>query len=151
MSILHPQGLFNGRAPLVDPQTGIPTTSYGRGWLQAIDTRTGAGTGIVPKVSNPTVTAAGIAINDAFQLTADWNDIEGGPANSGVAIASALDLQPGNDIWVFNGTATNKNVYPPNAQTQIDALGAGMPYVLGAGKLRCFQCWQATQFHSYGN
>lgn len=150
MSISKFQALFNDRSPLVDEQ-GIPTTSYGRGFFQALFQRSGAGTGIVPKVSNLTITAVGTTIADAFQLTADWNDIEAGAANSGVAIATALGLQPGNDIWVFNGTATNKNVYPPDSQTQIDALGAGLPYVLGAGKLRCFQCWQATQFHSYGN
>jgi hypothetical protein len=150
MSILHPQALFNPRSALVDAQ-GVPTTAYGRGLIQRFFIMTGSGTGILPSVSTPAVTATGNAIADAFQLTADWNDIESGAAGAGVAIAAALNLQPGNDIWVFNGTATNKNVYPPNAQTQIDALGAGMPYVLAAGKLRCFQCWQATQFHSYGN
>ena len=148
MSISKFQAQFNPHSALVD-SNGIPTTSYGRGFFNALYQRTGAGTGIIPKVS--VVKAAGVSIADAFQLTADWNDIESGAANAGVAIASALGLQPGNDIWLFNGTATNKNVYPPDGQTQIDALGAGMPYVLGAGKLRCFQCWQATQFHSYGN
>jgi hypothetical protein len=164
MSILHPQALFQPRAPLVDVQ-GIPTSGYGRGFLQALYTRTGSGTGIVPIVSDP-LTATGVSIADALQLTADWNDIEDGTVNTGVAIPTAVSvvpnpasiiasstsgLQPGNDIWVFNGTPTLKFVYPPDAQTQIDALGPGIGYQLGAGKLRCFQCWRATQFHSYGN
>jgi hypothetical protein len=150
MSIKAIAAQFNARSALVDT-AGIPSTAYANGFFTALFNRTGGGTGIVPVVSTPTVTATGNAIGNAFQLTTDWNDIEAGAAGTGVAIAAALNLQPGNDIWVFNGTATNKNVYPPNAQTQIDALGVGMPYILGAGKLRCFQCWQATQFRSYGN
>jgi hypothetical protein len=150
MSISKFQALFNARAALVDPQ-GIPTTAYGRGFLQALYDRTGDGTGIIPGVTNPPIAAAGTTIADAFQLTEDWNDIESGNADSGVAISSLLNLQPGNDIWVFNGTGTTKFVYPPDSNTQIDALGPGVGYQLDPGKLRCFQCWQATQYHSYGN
>ena len=153
MSIKNGAGvaaLFNPRSQLVD-QNGVPTTAYGQGFLRALNNRTGIGTGIVPIVSNPVLTATGSSISNALQLVADWNDVETTPAGSGVAISSQLNLQPGNDIWVFNGGVNNLNVYPPDADTQIDALGAGAPYVLVPGKLRCFMCWQATQFRSYGN
>lgn len=140
--------LFNPRSQLVD-QNGVPTTAYGQGFLRSLYNRTGLGTGIVPIVSPP-LTATGASIADALALTADWNDIEAGAANTGVIIAEALNLQPGNDIWVANGTGTNKYVYPPSAAVQIDALGNGTPFQLTPGQLRCFQCWTATQFRSYG-
>jgi hypothetical protein len=149
MSILHPQALFQPRGALVDAQ-GIPTSAYGRGFLQALDVRSGSGTGIVPIVSGP-LTATGATVADSLQLAADWNFIAAGAANSGVQISPLLDLQPGNDIWVFNNTGNNKKVYPPNPQTQIDALGPGVEFDLAHGQLRCFMCWQATQFLSYGN
>jgi hypothetical protein len=149
MSISKFQALFQPRAQLVD-QNGIPTTSYGTGFINALYQRTGAGTGIVPNVSDPLV-ATGATLATALGLTTDWNNITGGGAGTGVAIAAALNLQPGNDIWVVNASGTNKNIFPPSAAFQIDALGAGAPFVLANGKLRCFQCWSATQFYSYGN
>lgn len=138
------------RSPLVD-QHGIPTTAYGNFFLLGLFNRTGAGTGIIPKVSPP-LTATGTTIGEALQLIADWNYVTTVPANSGVAIAEALNLQPGNDIWVFNFGANPLNIYPPSASVVIDALGAGAPYVLtGGGGSRCFQCITSTQFSSYGN
>jgi hypothetical protein len=135
---------------LVNPSSGIPTTSYGWAFLNALFQRTGGGTGIVPSVSPP-LTATGTTIANALQLTADWNNVTTVGTGTGVAIASGLNLQPGNDIWVFNSGANNLNVYPPSPQIIIDALGAGAPYVLVPGKLRCFQCWTAVEFNSYGN
>lgn len=140
---------FIPTAALVD-QNGIPTTAYGRGFLQATWVRGGSGTGIVPVVSAP-LTAAGTTIETALQLAEDWNNVATAAAGSGVAIAAQLNLQPGNDIWVFNAAANTVKVYPPSPTTQIDALGNGTPYSLTPGKLRCFKCWAATQFHSYGN
>lgn len=157
MSIQHFPVQFQPNAPLVD-KDGVPLSRTGHPFFLSLYNRTGQGNGIVPAVTpSPFLTATGTTIADALQLTQDWNDIETGGANTGVAIAAALGLQPGNDIWVFNGTGTNKNVYPPSATGQIDALGAGNPFVLAAGKLRCFQCWNAvsaaisTQFRSYGS
>lgn len=157
MSIQSYKIQYRPSSPLVDSQ-GIPTSAYGRQFFTQLYNRTGLGTGIVPIVTPPPfLTATGATIADALQLTQDWNDIEFGGANTGVIITPALNMQPGNDIWVFNGTGNNKNVYPPTATDQIDALGAGNPFVLAAGKLRCFQCWFAPnaaitkQFRSYGN
>lgn len=149
MSIQKFPAQFLPTAALVD-KNGVPTTNYGRGFLLALFNRTGAGTGIVPAVSPP-LAATGSTIADALQLTADWNNVQTVGAGTGVAIASALNLQPGNDIWVFNGGVNNLDVYPPDAVTIIDALAAGDAFVLAPGKLRCFQCWSAAQFHSYGN
>jgi hypothetical protein len=140
---------FNPTSPLVDSQ-GIPILGYGRAFFLALFNRTGQGTGIVPIVSDP-ISATGATIADAFQLENDWNNVTNIPAGTGVAISSALSLQPGNDIWVMNAGAGDLNVYPPDTKTQIDALGAGGPYVLHPGKLRCFQCWASNQFYSYGN
>jgi len=142
--------LFNPRSQLVD-NNGVPTAAIGRGFLQAMYVRTGSGTGIVPIVSAP-LTATGSTINDALQLGADWNYITTAVAGSGAAIASALNLQPGNDIWVFNFSGHSVKIYPPSVAAQIDALGAGDPYSLANGaRSRCFQCLTATQFSSYGN
>jgi hypothetical protein len=144
--------LFNPRSPIVD-QNGVPTTAYGRGFLQALFARTGSGTGIVPSVTPAAnlLIAAGSSIKDALQLTSDWNLVGTVPNNSGVAIASQLNLQPGNDIWVFNLDSNNLNVYPPSGSVIIDQLSAGSPYVLAAHRSRCFQCLTATLFYSYGN
>jgi hypothetical protein len=152
MSILNGQAvvaLFNARSPVVDDK-GVPTVSIGRSLLQALYNRSGGQDGIVPTVSKP-LTAAGTTSADALGLKDDWNNVTTTGSGSGVIISPLLDLQPGNDIWVFNGGANNLNVYPPSASVVIDAQGAGTPFVLGNGKLRCFQCWTSTQYHTYGN
>lgn len=149
MSIQSYKVQYRPSSPLVD-QNGIPTSAYGRSFFTQLYNRTGLGTGIVPIVSAP-LTATGSTIADALQLIDDWNDVETVAAGTGVAIASALRLQPGNDIWVFNGGANALAVYPSDPTVQIDTLGAGVAFSLAAGKLRCFQCWSLTQFRSYGN
>lgn len=149
MSIQSYKIQYRPSSPLVDSQ-GIPTSAYGRAFFTQLYNRTGLGTGIIQIVSDP-LTATGSTIVDALQLINDWNDVETVGGGAGVAIAAALKLQPGNDIWVFNGGANPLAVYPSDSTVQIDALGAGNPYTLNAGKLRCFQCWSLTQFRSYGN
>ena len=152
MSILNGPAvtaLFNARSQLVDTQ-GIPTVSIGRALLQAFYNRTGGQDGIIPTVSGA-LTATGTTLATALGLTNDWNLVMTVPANSGVIISPLLNLQPGNDIWVYNNDAANLKVYPPSATIQIDQLGAGAPFVLAAHKLRCFQCWTSTLFVSYGN
>ena len=156
MSIQKYPVQYQPTSPLVD-KNGVPIVGYGRAFFLGLYNRTGLGTGIVPIVTPPPgLKATGAGLDDALLLTQDWNDVQSG-AGAGVAIASGLDLKPGNDIWVFNGSGGNINVYPPDATSQIDALGAGTPYVLATTKLRCFQCWFAqaagitVQFRSYGN
>lgn len=148
MSISKFQAQFQPRAALVD-SNGLPTTSYGFGLIRALWLRTGGGTGIVPQVSDP-ITATGTTINDAFQLSDDWNLVTVVPLGAGVAISSELGLQPGNDIWVYNSSANDLSVYPPS-NAIIDQLAVGVPYNLLPNRLRCFQCWQSTLFLSYGN
>lgn len=154
MSIQHYPLQYRPTSPLVD-KDGIPILGYGSQFFTQIYNRSGLGTGIVPIVSKP-LTATGSTIADALQLQNDWNDIESGGAGSGVAIAAALSMQPGNDIWVFNGSGSTKNVYPPSSSVQIDQNGNGNPFVLNNLKLRCFQCWSTGApggiiFRSYGN
>lgn len=135
--------------PIVDPQTGTLTRN-GRTLLQALWSRTGQGTGIIPNVSPP-LTASGSTIADALQLTTDWNYFGTIPGGTGCKI---LPLKPGNDIQVFNGaTPESLSIYPPTALDQIDALGAGQPFILAPGKLRIFECWgnSPAQFYSFGN
>lgn len=138
---------YDARRRLIDLRSGIPVDD-GRDFLLALFNRTGAGTGIVPKVSDPLV-AAGATIIDALGLTGDWNLVATVAAGSGVQI---LPLKPGNDIQVYNAGLNNLSVYPPPNGSAIDALGVAAPYVLVPGKLRIFQCWSLTQFYStFGN
>lgn len=129
-----------------DPQTG-QLTRIGSYFLLALWNRTGTGTGIVPKVSDPLV-AAGASIADALMLVTDWNLVGTVAAGTGVQI---LPLKPGNDIQVYNNGANALLIYPPDANTQIDALGNGVAFSLAPGKLRIFECWTLNQFVTYGN
>lgn len=134
---------------IIDPETGALTRD-GRYLLLALWNRTGKGTGIIPVVSASLV-ATGSSIADALQLTADWNYFGNVGGGSGCQI---LALKPGNDIEVYNGDAIESlAVYPPSAADQIDALGAGAPYLVLPGKLRIFECWAINpgQFYSYGS
>jgi hypothetical protein len=159
MSIKHIPAHFIPSAPVVEPTTGTPTVAHGRAFMQAMHQRTGGGTGIVPQVTPQTslLKATGTGMNDALGLTQDWNHVGTVPAGTGVQIAPELALQAGNDIWVFNNGANNLNVFPPDGQTQIDALAVGDPFVLAPGKSRCFQCLATSGggqngiFSSYGN
>lgn len=138
----------SGNQPFLDPATGLVDRTW-RYVLLQLWNRTGQGTGIVPAVSEP-LTATGATIADALALTNDWNYFNTVAAGTGCLL---LPLKPGNDIQVFNGGANALNIYPPTALDQIDALGAGSPYVLNAGKLRIFECWDfgPLQFYSFGN
>jgi hypothetical protein len=153
MTISKFQALFNPRAPIVDPNSGIPHGVTGSPLLNALVQRTGGGTGIANKVTPSTapLAATGLTMDDALPLTQDWNHVGTVPPGSGVQIAPALTLQPGNDIWVFNNGANNLNVHPPDNNTKIDGLAPGTAFSLAPGKTRCFQLWTPTQFNSYGN
>ena len=153
MTISKFQTVFNPVAPLVTQNTGVPHGTTGAPLLNALFQRTGGGTGIVNKVTPPTapLVATGATMADALPLTQDWNHVGTVPPGSGVQIAPELNLQPGNDIWVFNNHVNNLNVYPPSGDVQFDGLGNGQPYVLPPGKTRAFQVWTPNQFNSYGN
>jgi len=144
MSIQSYSANWNPRTPLVD-KDGIPTTSYGRQLLLGFFNRTGGGTGIVPKVSPP-LQSTGSTQLDALGVAYDWNWFQTVGGGSGAII---LPLMPGNDIQFYNGGGSSLKIYPPFA-AQIDALGVNAPYTLGVGSLRIFECWDQTQFFSYG-
>lgn len=149
MGIQHFSQQFFGPGAFVDKATGILTVNASK-FLLALFNRTGAGTGIVPKVDDVLV-AAGADISTALGLVKDWNLITSGAANTGVQISPLLMLQPGNDIQVYNNSGSAKNVYPPDGQTQIDSLAPGAPFSLADKRLRVFEMWTPTLFVSYGN
>lgn len=130
--------------PIIDPKTG-QLTKDGRYFLLSLYSRTGGANGAL-NVSAP-LTAAGNSQATALLLGADWNDIETVAAGTGARIPP---MQPGTDIWAFNGNANSVNIYP-FVGAAIDLLAVNAPFVLAQNKLRCFQCWSTSKFHSYGN
>lgn len=139
---------FPKSTEFLDQQSGLPNKNWLYLLLQLWN-RTGQGTGIVPVVDAGLV-ASGTTLADALSLVADWNSFGTVAAGTGCKI---LPLKPGNDIQVFNAGANSISIYPPTGADQIDALGAGQPFVLAAGKLRVFECWgnSPSQFYSFGN
>lgn len=140
---------YNPTRSLVD-ENGVPVRD-GRDFLLALFNRSGGATGIIPKANDPFATpiiATGASIADAVMLVHDWNWVGTVAAGTGVQI---LPLKPGNDIEVYNGGANALHIYPPDAASQIDALGNGAAFILNSGKLRIFQCWTLNQFFSLGN
>lgn len=137
---------YRPNAPLVNSQTGIPMRD-GIDLVLALYNRTGAETGSPNQVTQEPVAAAGTTLATATMLTQDWNEVSPVPVGSGVSIPQAA-LVPGADIVVYNADANTLNIYPPDADVQIDALGAGNPYQLAAGASRTFRCWSPTLFRS---
>jgi hypothetical protein len=83
-------------------------------------------------VSN-NLTATGTVRGDALTLTAQFNNVTTVASGTG---ARLINRENGELIVrVRNGGANALNVYPFNVTDQIDALGAGNPYVLAAGKV----------------
>lgn len=135
---------LNPRTALVD-QHGIPTTSYGRQLLVGLWNRTGAGTGIIPKVS-PVLIATGSTQADAYAVSFDWNFFGTVPAGTGAII---LPLKPGQSIQFFNDDpANNLNVYPP-VGAQIDQLAVNSAFALSAGNPLNVECWSQQQFCTF--
>ncbi len=140
---------FPAHTPFISDKGAL--TQVARYLLLAFFNRTGAASGIVPLVSPP-LTAQGNSRATALQLGQyDWNYIGSVPSGSGVFCPVTPPFQPGNDIQVYNADGQNLNFYPSSAGIQIDALGAGNPYVIVPGKLRIFAMWTPTQMISYGN
>jgi hypothetical protein len=78
------------------------------------------------------LTAAGSTRTSALSLTAQFNNVTTVASGTGVRL---INRQNGElVVRVRNGGANALNVYPFNEPDQIDALGAGNPYVLAAGK-----------------
>lgn len=134
MSIQRFAQLLFGADAFVDKGTGKLTVNAAR-FILALWNRTGGGTGIVPKVSDP-LTATGADVGTALMLKDDWNVITAGANNAGVVM---LALKPGNDIQVMNKGPNTYKVYPFDPAVAIDALGAGAAFSLAPGKLRIFE------------
>lgn len=101
--------------------------------IRSLHNRGGANTG-VGRTVGADLMAAGTGQDSALELTDDFNEVLQG--SGGVRLAS---LQPGQWHIVFNGLGGNLNVYP-NANGQIDALGANIAYVLANTKSQLFWC-----------
>ena len=142
MSIQSFKASYIPRAPLVDAH-GIPTTSYGNFFLLGLWNRTGAGTGIIPKVS-PGLTATGGSQLTAYAVTFDWNWFTTVGSGTGAII---LPLLPGQTIKFQNSGLNALSIYP-SVGAQIDQLGLNAAYSLGVNDLIEFECWSQTQLFS---
>lgn len=126
-------------------------TQIGLYLLRALWLRTGQGNGIIPQVSGfpesqntGPLTATGNSQATALVLTDDWNNFGTVPVGSGCMLQA---LKPGQDVWVWNNTLNNLNVFP-NVGYNIDAGNANAAQILAPGKLRNFSCWTQTQINS---
>lgn len=125
---------------LVDPETGILVRD-GIDLIRALYNRTGQGTGIPLTVGN-NLTALGTTQAGALELINDLNEVLNVSAgNTGVRLLSTLGtLKPTQAQWVYNGTGSGINVFPPSGG-QIDSLGTNNAYSLANGKQQIFTCW----------
>ena len=118
-------------------------TNPARIWFLNIWNRTGQGTGIPLQVDTG-LTATGTTPSTALQLNNDINEITGGGGFSGAIL---LALKQGQQQWVFNGSTSNKMIYPASG-AQIDALGVNNPYTLAPGKTQLFTAYSTVQLRS---
>ncbi len=93
------------------------------------------------------ITAAGSTITDATPLTASMSVVAGADGNTGVI----LQGQVGDEVWVFNNSASTLKVYPPRAAAAIAVPATG----LGTGgaafshltyKTVIYKCMTSTQW-----
>ena len=137
---------FQATNPIIDPTTGKPNSAYGWQFFLDLQQRTGRGTGIFNTVSGP-LTATGTTLPGALVLSDDWNLVATAPGGSGVVLPPTM--APGSSCKIRNNGSNPLEVYPPTPLFQINALGAGNPYSLGAGVEIDFECWTTTQLYTH--
>jgi len=94
------------------------------------------------------VTAAGTAITDAFDLTADISIVDSCASGAGVQL---YDGNIGDEQVVFNNTTTQCLVYPPVATSGINQVAVGSAVVLPSktcGRYQKVSVTQIVAFHS---
>lgn len=128
--------------PLVDVDdkgitTGFPTVQWYQFW-RALLTRTQA---TVPFTVETAISATGTTVADAFQLTAEWNEIGTAPLNSGVILEN---FGPGTDSRVWNDGAHPVKIYAPSGCT----IDGGASYTLNNAKAQVFSQLDDTTFKS---
>ena len=130
---LYPQQLPQPTTPAVSTQSSWSLTRTFYYLIRALFNRTGGNSGIPITVGN-NLAAAGATQGTATVLSNDWNEVLSGAG--GVALA---DLQPGQQMVVYNGTGGSIEVYPPSGG-QINALAVNAGFSLGNGKTQIFRC-----------
>jgi hypothetical protein len=119
---------------LVEDESFKPTEGMFH-FLKCLHDRTGGTGGLLLQVDN-NVTAVGGSQGTAYGVSKDITEVLHG---SGAGVRLAV-VQPSQQMWVFNGSGGNINVYPP-ALGQVDALIVNNPYVLANGKTQLFTCY----------
>ncbi len=96
---------------------------------------------------SPAVTAAGSQQNEALLLTSTINNIVGSVvgANGVLMPVAVIGLR----ILVRNGDVSDSLLIYPQVGTQINSLGANIPYSLPAGQTAEFFATTATQWYSF--
>jgi hypothetical protein len=100
-----------------------------------------------PQVStSESVTAAGTTQATATALTATFNNVATGVANSGLLLPPA---KSGRRVVVLNGTGNTIKIYPSGSSDQIDSAGAATAVTLTSGHRGAeFLCFSAGNWTS---
>lgn len=95
-----------------------------------------AGTAAAMGGQGGTVAAAGSAQTDATAIVVSINIATGADGTKGVILPAG---QVGDEIWIFNSSASTLKVYPPTSAA-IDVTGTGLGTVNAAHSLLTFKC-----------
>jgi len=92
------------------------------------------------------ITAAGSAQGSAATLTASMSVVAGADGTKGVILKG----QPGDEVWVFNNSASTLKVYPPTGAA-IAVVGTGVGTANAAFsqltyKTTIYKCLTSTQW-----
>lgn len=73
---------------------------------------------------NTSVASAGSTITDATELNASMNIVTGADGTKGVKLPSKSEV--GDEVWVFNSSASSLKVYPEVSTSAIAVPGTGL-------------------------
>lgn len=93
-----------------------------------------------------TLTAAGSAITDAFDLTASINVITTAAASTGVQLPSA---EIGDEVEVLNLGANAVKVYPDSSANTINQLSAGVGFTLATNTAVKVRKYTSTKWMAF--
>lgn len=88
----------------------------------------------IPYLVESGITATGTTQADAYELSAEWNEVTTVPVNSGAIL---FEFGEGLETTVWNAGANPLKIYPP-VGVQINALGVNNPFTMAAGTSRVF-------------
>lgn len=139
VNTVQPLSLPTPQMPLTD--NGLIVSSVWFRFFQGLFNRSAA---TIPWLVGSGLTATGTIQADALALSAEWNEVDTTPANSGVLLNN---FGVGFNSQIFNAGANTLKVYPPTGMA-IDALGANNPYSLATTKSQNFYQLTSTQIRS---